>query len=124
MNNRLLANIAMMLNDMKDNKVQQSLLQETIKIRELLESSHKLEAKTEATGIEPGEEPNNDETKDQDRQLLAKAIAFELSHLLDQGGLSMPGGLGDLGGGGNKAGAAAELEKGRSEEHTSELQSH
>jgi hypothetical protein len=112
--NRMLASISMMLNELRENKVQNSLLQETIKMRQILEQHYKIEPtatlentnqqvqsndimnvvpkdeKPEATGIEPGIEPNNEETKSKDRELLAQAIATKLAALLDNEGPNIP----------------------------------
>jgi len=79
--NKVLADMVAVLIDMRDDKSQKQLLDETISIKKLLTDQGK---KVE---INKGLEPNNEESKQEDREKLAEAIARKLSETLQENGI-------------------------------------
>ena len=82
--NKVLADMVAVLIDMRDDKSQKQLLDETISIKKLLTDQGK---KVE---INKGIEPNTEESKQEDREKLAEAIARKLSETLQGTGIGNP----------------------------------
>jgi hypothetical protein len=74
--NKVLADMVAVLIDMRDDKSQKQLLDETISIKKLLTDQGK---KVE---INKGIEPNTEDSKQEDREKLAEAIARHLGEIL------------------------------------------
>ena len=70
------------VSEMKASPFQKKILDEVVKIKSLLTKS-KSETPSQANTSASGIEPNSDEEKQKDRELLAEAIANKLSDLMD-----------------------------------------
>jgi hypothetical protein len=81
--NKILSNMVEVLIDLRDDKSQKQILNEAIAIRKIISDQAK------ATALPAGIEPNSEESKQEDREKLAEAIARRLEDV-----------MGNLGGGG------------------------
>ena len=75
--NKILADMVAVLIDLRDDKSQKQLLGEAIAIKKLITDQNI------ATKLPGGIEPNNEESKQEDREKLAEAIARKLADVLD-----------------------------------------
>ena len=87
--NKVLADMVEVLIDLRDDKSQKQLLGEAIAIKKLITDQ------SNATKLPGGIEPNNEESKQEDREKLAEAIAIKLSEVMgdigSNSGLGIPG---------------------------------
>ena len=86
--NKVLSDMVEVLIDMRDDKSQKQLVQETIEIKKLIESQGK---KPELSG---GIEPNIEESKFEEREKLADSIAKKLGEVLEESGIGSNSNLG------------------------------
>ena len=85
--NKILSDMVEVLNDLRDDKSQKQILNEAIAIRKIISDQAK---KVE---LSAGVEPNSEESKQEDREKLAEAIARRLENVmsnLGSGGLGIP----------------------------------
>ena len=85
--NSVLNDMVGVLIDMRDDKSQKLLLTEATAIRQLLTNQNKI------TPASSGIEPNTNEAKQEDRELLAEAIARRLGEVLQASGLGSNSGI-------------------------------
>ena len=86
-NNKVLNDMVGVLIDIRDDKSQKLLLTEATAIRQLLTNQNKI------TPASSGIEPNTNEAKQEDRELLAEAIARRLGEVLQASGLGSNSGI-------------------------------
>jgi hypothetical protein len=86
-NNKVLNDMVGVLIDIRDDKSQKLLLTEATAIRQLLTNQNKI------TPASSGIEPNTNEAKQEDRELLAEAIARRLGEVLGESGIGGNTGL-------------------------------
>jgi hypothetical protein len=86
-NNKVLNDMVGVLIDIRDDKSQKLVLTEATAIRQLLTNQNKI------TPASSGIEPNTNEAKQEDRELLAEAIARRLGEVLGESGIGGNTGL-------------------------------
>ena len=86
-NNKVLNDMVGVLINIRDDKSQKLLLTEATAIRQLLTNQNKI------TPASSGIEPNTNEAKQEDRELLAEAIARRLGEVLGGSGIGVDTGL-------------------------------